>query len=99
VLFDINRFADVEPLLKRDPRSWFESILRETDRSFTVSVVSNGSERTPEVVLRGRRPGDAGVTTSALGLAWPRGLYSLAHVSLPFRRMVDRILQRERPDG
>ena len=84
VLFDINRFTDVEPLLRQDPESWLESILREADRSFTVSVVSNRSERTREVVLRRRRPGAHAVTTSPLGLAWPRGLYSLSHVSLPF---------------
>ena len=35
-------------------------------------------------MVRRRRAGGAEVTESPLGLAWPRGLYSLSHIALPF---------------
>lgn len=84
VLFDINRMSRIDPILKRDPDAWLRDVLADSDMSFTVSVVTNRSAQDLEVVLRGRQPDDARITETALGLAWPRGLYSLAHVSLPF---------------
>jgi hypothetical protein len=38
-----------------------------------------------EVVRRWRRPGSDEIHEAPLGLAWPKGLYSLSHVALPFR--------------
>jgi len=84
VLFDINRFVDVESILKRDPAAWLDGIVRRADNSFTVSGVMNESDEKLDVVLRQRRPGETQVTTVELGLRWPRDVYSLAHVALPF---------------
>ena len=84
VLFDINRLSNIEPFLKRDPGAWLHDILTNADKSFTVSVVMNGSEETRAVVLRQRLPGETAITEAKLGLSWPAGLYSLAHVALPF---------------
>jgi hypothetical protein len=84
VLFGINRFADIESILKRDPSAWLHAILRNADKSFTISAVTNASEETRAVVLRRRKPGQTEVTKDKLGLSWPRDVYSLAHVALPF---------------
>ena len=84
VLFDINRFSNIEPFLKRDPGAWLHEILVNADKSFTVSVVTNENEETRTVFLRQRLPGETTITGTKLGLSWPAGLYSLAHVALPF---------------
>jgi hypothetical protein len=84
VVFDINRSAEIEPILKRDPGSWLDAMLKQAGHSFTVTVVSNQSEKTQAVVAHQRRANAAEVTASELGLAWPPELYSLAHVALPF---------------
>ena len=84
VLFDINRFSNIEPLLKRDPGAWLHDILRNANKSFTVGAVMNESEETRAVVLRRRLSGETEVTETKLGLSWPAGVYSLAHVALPF---------------
>jgi hypothetical protein len=84
VVFDINRFTDIEPILKRDPGSWLDAMIERAGRSFTATVVSNQSEKTRAVVAHQRRANAAEITVSELGLAWPPDLYSLAHVALPF---------------
>ena len=84
VLFDINRFSDIEPLLKEDPAAWLDEILKNADASFTISVVANESEDQRAVVLRRREAYETKATQESLGMRWPEGLYSLAHVALPF---------------
>jgi hypothetical protein len=46
--------------------------------------VTNEGEQNLSVILRQRRPGETAVTQTKLGLSWPRYIYSLAHVALPF---------------
>jgi hypothetical protein len=59
-------------------------MLKQAGHSFTVTVVSNQSEKTQAVVAHQRQANAADSTVSGLGLAWPNDLYSLAHVALPF---------------
>jgi alpha-beta hydrolase superfamily lysophospholipase len=84
VLFDINRIGDIEPILKRDYSAWLDDILSDADKSFAVSLVANESKETDVVVLQQRGQGETKIRTSALDLRWPRDLYSLSHVALPF---------------
>ena len=73
------------PTLTREARRF--AILLASDMlrgSFTLSVITNESESSREVVVRRREAGGAEVTESPLGLAWPLGLYSLSHIALPF---------------
>ncbi len=84
VLFDINRVTEIEAILRRSPDAWLRDILADAEKSFTVSVVTNESEETPDVVVHQRRPDDARTSRTALGLRWPAGLFSLSHVALPF---------------
>lgn len=84
VVFDINRNARVRYLLSGNPSEWLEVVLKDTEQPFAITVVSNESAETAEVVSRTRRAGDAAVAVRNLGMAWPDDLYSLSHVSLPF---------------
>jgi alpha-beta hydrolase superfamily lysophospholipase len=84
VLFDINRVADVEALLKRNPTAWFEKTLLHTRTPYTISALTNESKEKRAVVIKQRQPNQGEITESKLGLRWPADVYSLAHVSLPF---------------
>jgi alpha-beta hydrolase superfamily lysophospholipase len=84
VLFDINRVSAIDSILSGDPGEEVFSLLRRADLGFAVTLVTNASEQSREVILRQRRPGAGAIDESALGLAWPKGLYSLSHVALPF---------------
>jgi alpha-beta hydrolase superfamily lysophospholipase len=84
VLFDINRFTEIEAILKGDPREKVLGLLRNADLGFAITIVSNASEESLKVVLFQKRPGAGAVTESPLALAWPTDVYSLSHVALPF---------------
>lgn len=84
VLFDINRFAKIEPVLKTNPASWTDDVFRNRDLTFAVTLVTNESDESLQVVSRRLEPGRQEAIVSPLYLAWPRGVYSLSHVALPF---------------
>jgi len=84
VLFDINRMAEMTPILKFDPSGIIDALREESDRAFTLSLVTNENDKSRAVVARTRRPGQGTETQSDLGLSWPEDVYSLSHVALPF---------------
>jgi len=83
VLFDINRRTEVGPLLKEDPRTVFEPLLRNDTRAFDLTVATNENGESNRVIARTARLGDEIAGTAYIG-EWPRGVYSLSHVALPF---------------
>jgi alpha-beta hydrolase superfamily lysophospholipase len=85
VLFDINRRAEVEPLLRNDPRDTFVPLLSDRTLDFTLRVVRNVSEESSRVELHSLEPGDREPTYTPLDLEWPEDVFSLSHVALPFR--------------
>ena len=85
VVFDVNRFAELEPIMKHDPRSWLEAMLARAEHSYGVTVVTNESPQTLRVSTDRREAGASGVEHETMpGMAWPDDVYSLSHVSLPF---------------
>lgn len=84
VLFDVNRMTGAIALLANDPRALIEDLLAETDPRFTFTLLTNGRADGPEVVIRRRAAKTGTVTELATDLAWPRGVFSLSHVALPF---------------
>ena len=84
VLFDINRMAEIEPILGWDPGAVVQALRDDPDRAFTLSLVTNANTKGRGVVLRSKQPGENAISEKELGLSWPEGLYSLAHVALPF---------------
>ncbi len=83
VLFDLNRWAAAEDLLRSDPKDPIKADLAGTALPFTLSFVTNESETSPVVVLQRKRAGRTEVVEEPLGLEWPRGVYSLSHIALP----------------
>jgi len=84
VLFNINSMADIEPLLKWSPAEMFGALQENPGRTFTLSLVTNKGQDSKEVMLASISPGQSDTVDKDLGLSWPEGLYSLAHVALPF---------------
>ena len=84
VLFDINREAEMEPIMKSDPMAAIETLRAGPGLTFTLSLVGNENNRSHAVVSRSKRPGEAELSESKLGLSWPDDVYSLSHVALPF---------------
>jgi alpha-beta hydrolase superfamily lysophospholipase len=84
VLFDINRVADMEPLLKWNSDEVIRALQQGSDQTFTLSVVTNETEHSQKVVMASKHPGGKFLSVSRLGQPWPDDVYSLAHVALPF---------------
>jgi alpha-beta hydrolase superfamily lysophospholipase len=84
VLFDINRVADIEPILKWNPSKMYAALQRNPGLTFTLSLVTNKDDKSRDVMLVSKNPEQSDSSDTDLGLTWPDDLYSLAHVALPF---------------
>ena len=84
VLFDFNRMADIEPIMKWNPAKMYAALQQNPGRTFTLSLVTNKSDKSRDVMLVSKKPEQSDSSDTDLGLTWPDDLYSLAHVALPF---------------
>lgn len=84
VLFDINRMAEIDAIMKWDPAQVLQALRADPDKAYTLRLVTNVNPHSREVMVRTHRPGDKVSTDSGLGMTWPENLYSLSHVALPF---------------
>ena len=83
VLFDLNRSMKFGPLFAPGADAALGRILPPAPRRFAVTVVGNEGDG----LAAAARRIPAGGTEEAvqpLGLGWPRTVYSLSHVALPF---------------
>ena len=82
VLFDVNRVFEGEGLV--DAPTGFDAALAGPPHKYTVSVLTNRDKKDLATVVRQRAAMREDVTTTETGLQWPRDVYSLAHIALPF---------------
>ncbi len=83
VLFDLNRRAATKDLVRSDPKGPVKGDLAGVPLPFTLSFVTNETEKSPAVVVRRKRAGQTELVEEPLGLEWPAGVYSLSHIALP----------------
>jgi pimeloyl-ACP methyl ester carboxylesterase len=84
VLFDVNRHAEAEPLLKSDPELLTQRLFADEALPFDLTLVTNASVTSDAVGSRRKPAGSQQSHDVTLDLSWPRGLFSLSHVSVPF---------------
>ncbi|GMR05716.1 MAG: alpha/beta fold hydrolase [Gammaproteobacteria bacterium] len=83
VLFDINRNNNVIPFLKQDPEEGLRKLLNDSNLNFRVSLLSNVSTDSL-VIHESNKELNNTRNRRKLDLSWPRNIYSLSHVALPF---------------
>jgi alpha-beta hydrolase superfamily lysophospholipase len=84
VLFDVNRFAAFQELLVSDPGPLTRQLESQPQRPYGLTVITNASPETTQVVEMRMPAGSAQASRRELGLAWPAGVFSLSHVGVPF---------------
>lgn len=84
VLFDVNRYATVQPLLVADPGPLTQRLLAMAGRTFDLTVVTNATPQTLQVKELSARAGSTAQEARLLELEWPPSVFSLSHVALPF---------------
>lgn len=84
VLFDINRIAEAEPILISHPEAATTKLLENRLLPFLLTVVTNISKDTNNVVVKQKLTNSEEIVTHAIDLAWPENIFSLSHSALPF---------------
>lgn len=82
VIFDVNRIYEAQGLIRKPIK--LDALLSGPKRQYSVSVVTNRNDADLAVIVRERPAGEEVAKLEEIGLAWPRDVYSLAHVALPF---------------
>jgi hypothetical protein len=84
VVFDVNRYEQLEGFVAPGPLETLDRLRATTDWAFKVTIVTNRGPETREIAAFSRAANAADFHTDDLPLEWPRGVFSLGHVALPF---------------
>jgi len=84
VLFDINRNATFGPLLRETAETKLDRILPPTPRTWRASIVTNASDQRLDMIERRTEAEARDERTRPLDLAYPKEVFSLSHIALPF---------------
>jgi len=84
VLFDVNRNVKFGPLIRPTADSALSALVPPGVRNYRLSVVTNAGVGTDEAVERVVEAGETSERSRLLGLVYPKGVFSLSHVALPF---------------
>ena len=84
VLFDINHNTKIGPLLRPTAETVLQRLVPDAPRKFRMTVVTNESPSTAQVVERRTDAGATAEQIRPLGLAYPREVFSLSHLALTF---------------
>jgi alpha-beta hydrolase superfamily lysophospholipase len=84
VVFDINRLSGLEPFIEPSAAALLSRLRDRSSRRYGRALVTNADRNSLEVVERSVQADRTEIATRPLGLAWPREMFSLAHIALPF---------------
>jgi alpha-beta hydrolase superfamily lysophospholipase len=84
VVFDINRQEMLEGLVAPGPLEDLERIRNAIDLPFRLTLIANRTRGTRAMAAYTRETRGREVAVEELPLEWPRGVFSLGHLSLPF---------------
>jgi hypothetical protein len=84
VLFDINRASGLAPFIRAGDATLLSRLTDRSSRRYKRTLITNVDAGSLEVGERFIEPGATDIGTRPLGLAWPRDVYSLSHVAIPF---------------
>jgi alpha-beta hydrolase superfamily lysophospholipase len=84
VLIDVNHRAGAGPIIRPEQANILATLLPPAPRLFAVTVVGNGTGDPETDEARTVAAGATDAQAKALGRLYPRDLYSLSHVALPF---------------
>jgi hypothetical protein len=84
VMFDFNRNAKFGPLLRRTTDTLLERMVPPPPRNYRLTVIANEAPTSAVVVERVTDAGSVEERTRVLGLEYPRDVFSLSHLALPF---------------
>ena len=84
VVFNVNQFDRLAALIPAAYNKRLEQLMARPDLPYRLTVITNVATDTELVAERTKAPRSSTIDSTALSLAWPRGVYSLSHVAIPF---------------
>lgn len=84
VVFDVNRFDQLASFIPAADNARLERLEARSDLPYRLTVITNVAPDSELVAQRTKAPRSSAIDSTALSLAWPPGVYSLAHVAIPF---------------
>ena len=84
VLFDINRASGLVPFIQQSDATLLSRLTDRSPRKYRRTLITNRDPGVLDVAERSIAPGATNIDTRPLGLAWPRDVFSLSHVAIPF---------------
>ncbi|HRD70976.1 MAG TPA: alpha/beta hydrolase [Legionella sp.] len=84
VLFDINRASHLALLLRPSAKSAVTRYLNKPPRLFRTTILTNATNQSEEVIEQLTEANSVKEKIYPTGLYYPRGIYSLSHVAIPF---------------
>jgi alpha-beta hydrolase superfamily lysophospholipase len=84
VVFDINRLSGMEPFIRDEDAALVGTLSAGGPRAYRRTLITNAGVNTLDAVARSVAPGGTAIQDEPLGLAWPKQMFSLSHVALPF---------------
>jgi alpha-beta hydrolase superfamily lysophospholipase len=84
VLFDLNRSAKLGVVVRPSAENVLDDLLPDPPRRFKTTIVTNRGSDSGEVAAHVVAAGEVGEQSRALGLFYPRDVFSLSHVAVPF---------------
>ncbi|MEP4149260.1 MAG: alpha/beta fold hydrolase [Halioglobus sp.] len=98
VLFDINRQTNMLPLLADRGEPLLDFLTSRQANGFDLTIVTNEDIDSGHVAAKTLPHGDSQWQQEMTELRWPRNVYSLSHVALPFNAS-DPIYGIDKADG
>ena len=84
VVFDINRASGLAPFVRESEATLLSRLRDNSAKRYRRTLVTNANPDSLDVVARTAEPGATSVEARLLGIAWPRDVYSLSHIAVPF---------------
>jgi alpha-beta hydrolase superfamily lysophospholipase len=94
VLFDINRSSGLVPFIRPADATLLSRLTDRSARRYRRTLITNVDPSSLDVGEKSIAPGSTDIDTRPIGLAWPRDVFSLSHVAIPFP-MSDPVYGRE----
>lgn len=84
VVFDVNRFDQLAPFIPAAEDEPLKNLEARSDLPYRLTVITNVVRDSNRMAQRTKAPRSSTIDSKPLQLAWPLGVYSLAHVAIPF---------------
>ncbi len=84
VIFDVNRFDQLRYFIPEPNESLRQRLETSAELPYRLTAITNLTSSSTQLAQKTKASGSSRIDSKPLAMSWPRGVYSLAHVAIPF---------------